>query len=114
MLIAFILSMPGRNSWNGRWSGEQSVYAIIRSIRGTKREAKAREYLGHHSYNFGDGWRASVEVREIAGDEARSLRKRSKGFCGYEWMIESIVRDGAIYGPTQPKPEPAANAVPVP
>lgn len=29
----------------------------------------------------------------------------SAGFCGYDWMIDSIRYDGAIYGPTQPKPE---------
>ena len=57
-------------------------------------------------YNFGDGWFASVEVRAVNRSEARTLRKASQGFCGYEWMIESILYDGAIYGPTQPKPKP--------
>lgn len=34
-----------------------------------------------------------------------AVRKASMGFCGYGWMIDSTVADGAIYGPTRPKPE---------
>lgn len=26
------------------------------------------------------------------------------GFCGYEWMIDSIIRDGDIYSTIKPKP----------
>ncbi len=100
MIISFELSMPGRNSWNGRWSGEESVYAIVKSFRTLPKNLK----LGYYSYDFGDGWRAGVTVREATSGTARMLRKKSRGFCGYEWMVDSILSDGAIYGPTQPKP----------
>lgn len=108
MTIAFILSMPNVGSWNGRWSGADNVYAVVKSFPGKARGAHAANLTlrKHFSYNFGDGWRASIEVRAVDSAEARRLRKVSKGFCGYEWMIDSILKDGAIYGPTQPKQEP--------
>lgn len=108
MNIAFILSMPGRNSWNGKWSGDDRLFAVVKPIGRSDKalnRARAIEGAAPYSYNFGDGWRASIHVKIVDGQEARSLRKRSQGFCGYEWMIQSIMSDGAIYGPTQPKPE---------
>jgi hypothetical protein len=112
MTLAFILSMPNRASWNGRWSGENDIYAIVKSFPGKKRGAHAANLVAQRffSYDFGDGWRASVEVRSVNGTESRQLRKRSKGFCGYNWMVDSIIQDGAIYGPTQPKPQQEATA----
>jgi hypothetical protein len=101
MNISFELSMPGRNSWNGRWSGESTVYAIVYSFRKMPTTFK----LGYYSYDFGDGWRAAVTVREVDKPTAKMLKKRSKGFCGYDWMVDSIISDGAIYGPMKPKPE---------
>lgn len=99
MLISFELSMPGVNSWNGRWSGRDKVHAIVKTF--TKNHPK----LGYYSYDFGDGWRAGITVREVTVPAAKMLRKQSSGFCGYDWMVDSIISDGDIYGPTQPKPE---------
>ena len=101
MLIAFELSMPGRNSWNGKWSGENRLYVIVKSLRTNPPK------LGLYSYDFGDGWRANIAVREVTSAAARTLRKQSNGFCSYDWMVDSIIRDGDIYGPTQPKPHAA-------
>jgi hypothetical protein len=28
--------------------------------------------------------------------EARKIERKSVNFCGYDWMIESIIRDGEI------------------
>jgi hypothetical protein len=102
--IEFTLSMPGRNSWNGRWSGESTHYAIVKSLPDAQANAlldgKNRESWG---YNFGDGWFASVEAREVPKGER--LRK-SAGFCGYDWMVQSILADGEIYGPMNPRPTP--------
>ncbi len=106
MTIAFILSMPNVGSWNGKWSSAGNLYAVVKTMAGKKRTAHATQLAGRHfSYNFGDGWRASIEVRAVDSSDARKLRAASKGFCGYEWMVESILEDGAIYGPTQPKKE---------
>lgn len=115
MLIQFTLSMPNVGSWNGRWSGKDNLYAVVRTFSGKKGAAHAATLLAKRSfyYNFGDGWGASISVSEITPGEARRVRKATKGFCGYEWMIHSIVADGVIYGPTRPKPVAAPVAVAV-
>jgi hypothetical protein len=98
-MIAFTLSMPGVASWNGRWSGEGNSYVRVRSLgRGKSAGAREQEIVAEspYSYSFGDGWRASVEVRHVDASQARKLRRESAGFAGYDWMIDSIVEHGAI------------------
>lgn len=101
MLLVFRLSMPGNNAWDGKWSGSSKLYARVISFQGKKRIAKAEQILaeGPFSYNFGDGWRASISVDEVGKSEAQKYRRRSDGFCGYDWMIDSIVRDLKIAVP---------------
>jgi hypothetical protein len=97
MLVSFELSMPGNNSWNGRWSGEGRLYARVVNVGSSKKaREKYEKLIGHHSYNFGDGWRASVTVREVTSSAARKLRKDTAGFCGYDWMIHSLRDWGEI------------------
>ncbi len=94
MLLSFTLSMPGVNSWDGRWSGEKSLYVVVRNLgRGKSATERAQAILdtGYYSYSFGDGWRAGVSVREVTSSEARKLRKISSGFHGYDWMVDSII-----------------------
>lgn len=109
MNIQFTLSMPNVGSWNGRWSGRDKLFAIVRSFTGKLGRAKAEAMLakGNYYYNFGDGWGASIRVQEIAGPEVRRVRKASQGFCGYDWMVNSICDDGAIYSELRPKPKDA-------
>lgn len=105
MLICYTLTMPGNNSWNGKWSGDGDLYCIVRKY-GKKAGEKRQAIIGkYHSYNFGDGWRAAVTVKEVTPAEARKLRKASRGFCGYDWMVDSLERWGGIY--SKP-PEPVA------
>jgi len=103
VLLAFELSMPNVGSWNGRWSGEGSYYAKVinftqRFRKSQKAEQLARDILSNHSYyyNFGDGWGMSISVKEVNSKEATVIRKKSKGFCGYDWAIESIIRHKKI------------------
>lgn len=105
MNMIFILEMPGVNSWNGRWSGAGKLYALIRNVSKKKALELDSKSFG---YNFGDGWHASVRCH-IPRDsiDTRQARKNSQGFCGYDWMVDSIIHDGVIYGPTQPKPNDA-------
>ncbi len=106
MLIAFELSMPSNNSWNGKWSGEDDCYIrVLNAGHSKKARAKWQPIIdqGYFTYNFGDGWMAAVSVREVDRMEARKLLKISAGFCGYDWMIESIRFDGDIYGPMRKK-----------
>ena len=102
--------MPGCPSWNGRWSGEATLYAIIKNFSSRKAKAKAQEILskGHYSYGWSDGWRASIQVREVSAGEVRSIRKKSKGFCGYDWMVESILKHGKILADHEVKDEAPA------
>lgn len=94
MLIEFKLSMPNRGSWNGSWSGEDNYYAIIKNIS----KDKAEKILENNSYSYfwNDGWSARVSVRQVDSKEAQRLRKKSKGFCNYDWMIKSIIYDNEI------------------
>lgn len=92
MLIAFELSMPNVGSWNGRWSGEGNCYVIVKWFRKMPETFK----LGYYHYDFGDGWSAGVTVRECSSTAAAKLRKQSKGFCGYDWMVDEIVTYGRI------------------
>lgn len=94
-MVVFILTMPGVASWNGRWSGEGTLYAKVISSLGKGKEQKL--VTGSpYSYRWEDGWRASIEVRQVDRNEAARIRRRSKGFCGYYWMIDSIIRRGKI------------------
>lgn len=98
-IICFELSMPSVGSWNGRWSGEGRCYARIRRFgrsKATKEQAAKILAGGSYYYSFGDGWGASVRVREVTAVEARKIERKAVGFCGYDWMIESIIRDGEI------------------
>ena len=106
MLLCFKLSMPCNNSWNGKWTGSKKQYVKIVSFQGKRRTKKAHEILnqktpqhasqpesGYYSYNFGDGWVAGVSIYIVDGKEAARLRRQSAGFCGYEWMIDSIIEN---------------------
>jgi hypothetical protein len=97
MLVSFELSMPSNNSWNGRWTGESSVYARVINV-GTSKTARAKweKLIGYHTYSFGDGWRAAITVKECTSSVAHKLRKQSNGFCGYDWMIASLQQWGRI------------------
>jgi hypothetical protein len=90
--VAFILTMPGAASWNGQWSGRGRLYARVLRIS----QRRADEIVGAHGYGWNDGWRANVEVRIVDAAESRRLNKNTQGFCGYDWMINSIIEIGHI------------------
>lgn len=99
MLLAFELSMPNVGSWNGRWTGEDRYYAKVINIGRTKEKIKlGNEILEEESYyhSFGDGWGMNISVRKVNGKEASKIRSKSKGFCGYDWAIESIIKNKKI------------------
>lgn len=96
MHFAFVLSMPGVNSWNGRWSGEDRCYVRVKSFSARAWKEKLAKLVGYHTYNFGDGWRAGVDVKVVDADTKRNLLKKTAGFCGYDWMIDSLIQHGEI------------------
>ena len=104
MILGFYLSMPGRNSWNGGWSGEGGKYIIIKMFTSEK---KANKILtdNPYSYCWNDGWAARINVKVLSGVEARIERKKSRGFCGYDWMVRNIILYGNATGIEKSKEE---------
>lgn len=99
MLVAFELSMPNKGSWNNQWSGEGRPYVRVRNIsKKLAGECAIEEIIriGTYTYRWEDGWCAAVSVRKVDSREAAKLRKQSVGFCGYDWMIDSIIQNGDI------------------
>ena len=49
-------------------------------------------------YNFGDGWCACVDVMKLSGNssEYRKMVRNNRGFCGYGWMVDSIIHNDEI------------------
>lgn len=94
-MIAFILSMPGKGSWNNQWSGEDKLYVEFR-----KDNQVSKEYIGQSfTYRWSDGWVASITVKQIDSKEATKMKRKSAGFCQYDWMIDSIIDHGKIIIP---------------
>ena len=91
-MIVFRLSMPNVGSWNGRWSQEGQLFVKCRREYGVPKEYWNKSFL----YDFGDGWTARVSVERMPAAEARKLERKSKGFCGYDWMVDSIIKNGEI------------------
>lgn len=85
--VIFELSMPSNNSWNGKWSGEGNAYTVAKTMPEAKFQGLKRRY----TYSFGDGWVAAVSIREATTGE-----RPTNKFCGYEWMIDSILKRDAI------------------
>jgi len=90
--LAFRLFMPGRSSWDGKWSGDTKFFAVTRSVPVALAEKVLQGSPNtSYGYNFGDGWVANVGVSKIDGREKRQIDRKSKGFCGYNWMVDSIL-----------------------
>jgi len=90
--VKFTLTMPQISTWNGHWSGEGKDYFMIRSMRDTDVEDLLKET---HSWGYAwkDGWSARITA-SVVPKGARS--SKSNGFCGYEWMVNSILERGEI------------------
>ena len=93
-MILFTLSMPNVGSWNGKWTGDSNLY--VKTRRNPSKEIMDKIVDRSFYYNFGDGWGASVGVKKISSKESNKTMKKSKGFCGYDWMIDEIIKFGKI------------------
>lgn len=93
--IEFKLSMPNRGSWNGRWSGENRDYLKYKTISDKWAESIGLKDKNTNSWYYGwnDGWGASVSARIM---EQGEKKKKSMGFCGYDWMVDSILMNNKI------------------
>jgi len=101
--VKFTLTMPGRGSWDGGWSGSERNYIIMRSLPQSTIEWLQLANGGSRrwSYNFRDGWRASIEAHVLP---PRIKAKKSDGFCGYDWMVDSIIAYDDIHVPVRSSP----------
>jgi hypothetical protein len=100
-ILSFELTMPNVGSWNGKWAGADKKYYIIKSVNDKYFKSDVQKLLNEKTrqswyYNFGDGWGANVEMQIIDAKEAKIRCKNSKGFAGYDWMIDSILKHGKI------------------
>ena len=94
VILLFELTMPGVGSWNGKWSGDSDYYAVTRNVPSS---AVPRGVIdGRHRYRWDDGWCASVRVSIVSSAEATKARRKSDGFCGYDWMVDSLLSHGKI------------------
>lgn len=90
MTLAFVLTMPCSPTWNGRWSGEGKLYAIVENVR--KQEQAELVLAGSpYMHRWDDGWVAQIAVKAVDAAEARRLRKQTCGFNGYGWMVRNII-----------------------
>lgn len=108
MKVSFQLTMPNNNAWNGKWSGASKDYFRVRTFRKMDKNEllfmfKDGAYKAVFHYDFGDGWMARVVAEKVDSVEANKRLRRSAGFCGYDWMIDSIIKYGQILAS---KPEP--------
>lgn len=94
--VVFELTMPHRGSWNGRWSGENSGHYIFKDFPPGYFQKNKDRLIGQWEYRWDDGWAACITSSEASGQEFRELKKRNTGFCGYSWMVRSILLDGTI------------------
>ena len=99
--MEFKLTMPGRNTWNGKWSGEDRNHTLLRDVDDAQVERiDGRSWF----YSWPDGWCAEITARVVKEDEPLAT---SHGFNGYDWMVTSILRYGKIYADHQ-RPDTAA------
>ena len=94
-MIVFELTMPNRGSWNGRWSGESTRHIRVKYDNSVPKEVWNKDFF----YRWDDGWTACISVIKMSAKEARKLEKDSSGFCGYDWMINSIINYHKIIKP---------------
>lgn len=91
-MILFELTMPHVGSWDGKWSEEKGTHIIV------KPEREVRKFLWDQDYYYSwpDGWTCCIKCKRISAAEARKLASKSSGFCGYNWMVDSIIHYGSI------------------
>ena len=94
-MVVFELRVANAPTWNGKFSGEGNYYAETVAIR-DKNKVKEIVEKGTYHYRWDDGWSVNIKAFEVDSKDAAKIRRRSKGFMGYDWMIDSIIEKGHI------------------
>lgn len=96
-MVSFELTMPNVGSWNGKWTGADKKYFLIKNLSKSQvANIPFKDDRASFYYNFGDGWGANVSAEIVDAKEATRRRKNSKGFAGYDWMVDEIIKHGRI------------------
>lgn len=91
-MIVFELTMPHAASWNGKWSGADQRHIRVKYECDVPKDIIGKDF----DYRWDDSWCANISVQKMPAKEARRLERVSNGFCGYDWMIRSIIKHGRI------------------
>lgn len=51
------------------------------------------------TYRWEDGWCAHIEAKLVETKEKTAILRKSRGFAGYDWMVDSILSKGIIEVP---------------
>lgn len=93
MIFAFTLHLKHPDV---KWSGEEHLRAVTRTVL-DRQKASELTKTGEWTYDFGDGWIATITSNEVSMQGAKDILHRTKGFSSYDWMIDSILTHGDIY-----------------
>ena len=95
--LLFSLTMPNPPSWNGKWSLANEKHTRARAFSDTEFNNLPQNIIGTHYYCWNDGWTAQINVSVTNSYEKKERHlKNSAGFCGYDWMIDSLIERGEI------------------
>lgn len=94
-MIVFKLTMPKSGSWNGKWSGEGKLYTLSKQNKQVPKKCWGKTYM----YNWSDGWTVRVDAIWMPFHEAEKYTRKSEGFQGYDWMVDSIIKYNEIREP---------------
>lgn len=95
--VGWILTMPAKGSWDGKWAGEDKVHCKIMLHEKSKvGDILQGEISKSWQYSFGDGWTMNIEAKLVSEEEKAILLKDNAGFCGYDWAIDSIIKHNEI------------------
>ena len=78
-MVSFELTMPNVGSWNGKWTGADKKYFLIKNLSKSELANIAfKDGRVSFYYNFGDGWGANVAAEIVDGKEAIRRPKTQK------------------------------------
>jgi hypothetical protein len=101
--VEFKLSMPGRASWDGGWSGADRNFTKVRELTADQvvklfglppDSFDVSKCKSSWTHRWDDGWIAEVSARVVPAGEELAM---SDGFHGYDWMIDNILQTGSPY-----------------
>ena len=85
--VIFQLYNHRENTLSKLGFSDHTLYTVRRELT----PQKAEELLGSYKYYISKGFSICIEVRYL-----KIAEEHSNDFCGFEWMIDSIIEKGKI------------------